>query len=316
MTTTFRKRFVATAAIAVLLMGTAAPARAASKEIIELQTQVQQLLDMVQRLQSTLDTRFGVLQHLVEQTADNANQMSVVVSGLQQKINAQTEASNGKIDTVSGQVQSLNDSVDELKSRIAKLDKSVSDLQAQLQSTQTPAGGSPTGASGPGAGPSAGGGAAPEMNGQPAAANSAPPASGGGVAPPLKETFQDGLRDYNAAHYTAAATEFEDVQHYYPMDELAGTAQFYLGEIAYRQLNYADAVKFYNAVLENFPGNAKAPAAQLRKGLALLQINKKDAGIHELRLLIQRHPQTPEASQAKSKLNSMGLRPTLGSASR
>ena len=200
MTTTFRKRFVATAAIAVLLMGTAAPARAASKEIIELQTQVQQLLDMVQRLQSTLDTRFGVLQHLVEQTADNANQMSVVVSGLQQKINAQTEASNGKIDTVSGQVQSLNDSVDELKSRIAKLDKSVSDLQAQLQSTQTPAGGSPTGASGPGAGPSAGGGAAPEMNGQPAAANSAPPASGGGVAPPLKETFQDGLRDYNAAH--------------------------------------------------------------------------------------------------------------------
>jgi hypothetical protein len=52
------------------------PAHAASKEIIELQTQVQQLLDMVQRLQSTLDTRFGVLQHLAQQTADNANQMT------------------------------------------------------------------------------------------------------------------------------------------------------------------------------------------------------------------------------------------------
>jgi len=134
------------------------------------------------------------------------------------------------------------------------------------------------------------------------------------VAPPLKETFQGGLRDYNAAHYQVAASEFQDVLHYYPMDDLAGTAQFYLGEIAYRQLNYADAIKAYNAVLESFPGNPKAPAAQLRKGLALLQLNKKDAGIHELRVLIQRHPQTPEASQARTKLNGMGVRITASTA--
>jgi len=107
-----------------------------------------------------------------------------------------------------------------------------------------------------------------------------------------------------------AASEFQDVLHFYPMDDLAGTAQFYLGEIAYRQLDFADAIKSYNAVLEGFPGNTKAPAAQLRKGLALLQLNKRDAGIHELRLLIQRHPQTPEASQARTKLNSMGVKIT------
>ena len=52
------------------------PAHAVSKEIIQLQTQVQQLLDMVQRLQSTMDTRFGVLQNLAQQTADQAKQMS------------------------------------------------------------------------------------------------------------------------------------------------------------------------------------------------------------------------------------------------
>ena len=94
------------------------------------------------------------------------------------------------------------------------------------------------------------------------------------------------------------------------MDDMAGSAQFYLGEIAYRQQNYADAIKAYNAVLEGFSGNSKAPAAQLRKGLALLQLGKKDAGIRELRLLIQRHPQAPEASQARSKLNGMGVRAT------
>ena len=97
---------------------------------------------------------------------------------------------------------------------------------------------------------------------------------------------------------------------YYPLDEQAGSAQFYLGEIAYRQLNYAEAVKAFNAVLESFPGSPKAPAAQLRKGFALLQMNKKDAGVNELRLLIKRHPQTPEAAQARTKLNGMGIRIT------
>ena len=60
-TRTLRNRFLAAAMTAMLLVSFSTPARAASKEIIELQTQVQQLLDMVQRLQTTLDTRFAVL---------------------------------------------------------------------------------------------------------------------------------------------------------------------------------------------------------------------------------------------------------------
>src|SRR6202167_3597179 len=137
-TTTIRNRFLVAAALGLALTAVPVPAHAASKEIIELQTQVQQLLDMMQRMQSTIDTRFGVLQHLVEQTSDSANQMTATVNTLQQKINAQSEGNGGKLDTVSGQVQSLNDSVDELKSRIAKLDKSMQDLQTQLQNIQTP----------------------------------------------------------------------------------------------------------------------------------------------------------------------------------
>jgi tol-pal system protein YbgF len=293
---TLRKRLIAAVVFAILLASAPMPAHAASKEIIELQTQVQQLLDMVQRMQSTLDARFGVLQHLAEQTADNANQVTATVTALQQKINAQSDTVNGKIDAASGQVQSLNDSVDELKSRVAKLDKAIQDMQTQLQNIQNP----PNPATAPGAG-----GTAP-ANGVPTTPGAAGAMSN--QAPPLQETLQAGIRDYNAAKYEVATGEFQDVIHYYPLDDLAGTAQFYLGEIAYRQQNYADAVKSYNAVLEGFPGSPKAPTAQLRKGLALLQMNKKDAGLHELRLLIQRHPQTPEAAQARTKLNGMGVR--------
>jgi len=306
--TTLRNHLLAAAAFGLMLAALPAPAHATSKEMIELQTQVQQLLDNVQRLQSTLDTRLGVIQHMVEQTNDATSQMTATVNALQQKINSQSEAGNGKLDTVSGQVQSLNDSVDELKSRIAKLDKSVQDLQTQLQNVQNPV--NNTNAA-PGAGV-----APPAQGAQGAQPNAfGPVAPAANTAPPLQETFQAGLRDYNSARYEVAASEFQDVVHSYPLDDLAGQAQFYLGEIAYRQLKFTEAVRDFNAVIEGFPGSPKAAAAQLRKGMALLQMkDKRDAGIHELRLLIQRHPQTPEAAQARSKLNALGVKITTAPA--
>jgi tol-pal system protein YbgF len=285
---THRISLVAAVAVALLFCSVPQRAHAVSKEMVQLQTQVQQLLDMVQRLQSTLDTRFAVLQNLAQQTADQATQMSATVNTLQRKLDTQNEALGGKLDSSSGQVQSLNDSVDELKTRIAKLDKSIQDLQSQLQNMQAPPAGG--------------------MPGATAAQGSQAPGAAAPQAPPLDQTYQAAVSDFNAAKYPLATGEFQDVIHYYPLDNLAGSAQFYLGEIAYRQKNYDDAIKAYNVVLEQFSGNAKAPAAQLHKGLALLATNKREAGIHELRSLIQRYPQTPESAQARAKLNGLGVR--------
>jgi TolA-binding protein len=307
-TSALRNRILAAVTLSLLLAAAPTPARATSKEIIELQTQVQQLMDNVQRIQSTLDSRFSVLQSLAQQTADDANRITATVTALQLKLAAQTDAMSGKLDTASGQAQALNDSVDELKSRIAKLDKSIQDLQAQLQNIQNPP-------QIPAPAPAVPAQAVPAP--APSGATPAPGSPAAAVVPtvnqtpPLAETFQAGMRDYNAVRFDVATGEFQDVIHYYPTDDLAGTAHFYLGEIAYRQMKLTEAVKAYNAVLESFPGNAKAPAAQLRKGMALLQMSRKDAGIHELRLLIQRHPQTPEAQQARTKLNGMAVKPVV-----
>jgi TolA-binding protein len=231
------------------------------------------------------------------------------VTALQQKINAQNDAVSGKVDSVSGQVQSLNDSVDELKARIAKLDKSMQDLQTQLQAMQAAQAQQQQGATGPGAtgpGGSAAQGGPDQGPGLPSGASPGP--TGGQQAPPLQETLQAGVRDYTAGRYQVAQGEFQDVVHYYPLDDASGTAQFYLGEIAYQQKDYPTAVNDYNAVLEGFSGNAKASAAQLHKGFALIAMDKREEGIHELRSLIQRHPQTPEARAARAKLTTMEVK--------
>ena len=208
------------------------------------------------------------------------------------------------MDSVSGQVQSLNDSVDELKARIAKLDKSVSDLQTQLQAMQAAQAQQQPGAAGPG-GTAAPGGPIrdPECR-----AEQRPAEQARNRRRRLQETLQAGVRDYTAGRYQVAQGEFQDVVHYYPLDDAAGTAQFYLGEIAYQQKDYPTAINDYNAVLEGFSGNAKASAAQLHKGFALIASDKREEGIHELRSLIQRHPQTPEARAARAKLTAMGVK--------
>ena len=277
-------------------------ARAVSKEIVELQTQVQQLLDQVQRLQSTLDTKMGVLQHLAEQTADQANQMTTAVTALQQKLNSQNDAAGAKLDTVSGQVQSLNDSVDELKARIAKLDKSVADLQTQLQNMQAPpAQAQPGAASGSGRGA----GAARDGAGR---AQAAPGTSAAQQAPPLQETCRPACATTTRGGMTWRRASSRTWCTTIRWTIWPGPRSSTSAKLPTSRRTTPTAINAYNAVLEGFSGNAKAPAAQLHKGYALLAENKKDEGIHELRSLIQRHPQTPEARAARSKLNGMGVK--------
>src|SRR6185312_3601628 len=262
MARTMRKHFAAAAVLAVALACSPTPAHAVSKEIVQLQTQVQQLLNMVQALQSSFDTRFGVLQNLAQQTANQATQMATSVSALQKQINAQSDSINGKVDGVSGQIQSLNDSVDELRTRIDKLQQTTQAMQTQLQNIQTP----PLPGANPGAGPDTGPAGQPQQTpsgppngqqgmaayGQQQPAASLPAAA---QAPPLKQTYEGALNDFNAGRNEMAASEFQQVVKSYPYDSTAGSAQFYLGEIAYRQHDYTKAVDAYNAMLETYPGN-------------------------------------------------------------
>jgi DNA repair exonuclease SbcCD ATPase subunit len=174
--------------LSVLWLG-ATPARAVSKEIIELQTQVQALQDQMARMQQSFDERMGVMKNLMDQNTDSMNKAATSIGSLQTLLQKQQGEDGTRVDQLSGQIQTLNDSLDELKARLSKVSKQLEDMQASQQnlaSQQTPAPGQ-----------------APAMS-QPSAQQLA------AQAPPPDVLYNSGLRDYNAGNVDLATQEFSD----------------------------------------------------------------------------------------------------------
>ena len=256
-----------------------------SREIVQLQTQVQALQDQMTHMQQSFDERMGVMKNLVEQSSDSMNKVAASLTDLQGTLQKQQTDSGTHVDQLSGQIQALNDTLDELKARLAKVSKQLEDMQAAQQNV-----------------------AAQQSQQTQQQQQQA-------QAPPPDVLYNNALRDYNAAKNDLAVQEFADYVKYYPNTDLAGNAYFYLADLEFRQGNYQQAVKDYDQVLQNFPTGNKAPAAQLKKGFALLELGQKDGGIAELRRLIQRYPRSNEALQARDRLRKLGV-PATGTTAR
>jgi tol-pal system protein YbgF len=260
----------------VLLLGVL-PVGGASKEMIQLQTQVQALQDQMTQMQQSFNERMGVMKNLMDQNTDNMNKVTAAITALQTSLEKIQSDGSGRTEQLSGQIQSLNDSVDELKARLAKASKQLDDIQAAQQNQ--------------------------------AAAQAAQQAQQQALAqaPPPDVLYKNALRDYNAGKNDLAAQEFSDYLKFYPSTDLAGNAYFYLAEINYKQGNFEGAVKNYEQVLQNFPTGNKAAAADLKKGLSLVELGQKEDGIAELKHVVQRYPTSNEAMQARERLRKLAF---------
>jgi tol-pal system protein YbgF len=271
------QRLVAVVILTLVLFAGITPAWGVSREIIQLQTQVQALQDQMTRLQQSMDESLGIIKSLMNQNTDSINKVNAAMANLQTSLQKQQSDAGGHVDQVSGQIQALNDSLDELKARVAKVSKQLDDLQSAQQNLTTQQ-------------------AQQQQQAQ---------------APPPDVLYNNALRDYNAAKYDLATQEFSDYVKFYPTTDLAGNSYFYIADIAYRQGNFQQAVQNYDQVLQNFPGGNKAAPAELKKGFALIELGQKDDGVAALRHVIQRFPRSNEASLARERLQKLGVSTAL-----
>jgi tol-pal system protein YbgF len=269
---------VAGAAGAALL----APARvgAVDREVIQLLQMVTQLAQSQQALQMSVTQNAAVEKTLIEQALDSVSRLNQSMGSLQKSVMDMQANSGARLDSMSTQVQGVSDNLQELLARMGKLNQQITDAQTAIQSIDAKL-----------------------------AANAPLPAPAGaaaGPAPSADLLYSNGLRDLNGKKYDLAAQEFQDYLKYYPETDLASNAQFYLGEIAFAQEQYSEAMTAYTKVLENYPKSFKLAAARLKKALALVEVGEKTTAIRELRNVVRLFPGSEEDRRARAKLKELG----------
>jgi tol-pal system protein YbgF len=242
------------------------PAYPVAKEIIRIEAAVARLEADMRDMRSTFHERMGMMRQLMEQTTDAINKLNVVTEQVQHGIQGSVAAQGSKVDSVTDSVQGLQDSLEDVKSRLSRLSEQMAQVRSAVETLQTPT---------PGAG--------------------APP-------PDPEALYQNALRDLQSGNLDLSLQQFQDYLRYYPETDKAGNAQFYIGEVFYRQGKLRKAIEAYDVVLERFPKGNKTAGAHLKKGFALLQLKQRSAGVRELRQLIRRFPRSDEAKLARQRL--------------
>jgi tol-pal system protein YbgF len=319
-------------------------ANAISKDMVELEQNVSQLLQGQQDLRSAMDQNNATMKTLIQQSIDSVNQMSGQMGALQKSMQEVQANTGSRIDAMTQQTQGISDNLQDVQARVGKLSQQLTDIQNTLQSIDAKVSSAPGTTTAPGAEPAPGaGGSYPPAsnspnppgtqpsNGAPNSYNapssySAPPptyaantngaAPAPGMAPVSADTlYHNALRDYTTGNYDLSRQEFSDYIAHFPASDLASNSQFYLGELYYVQDDYKNAIVAYDLVLSKYPQSLKLAAALLKRGQAEIALKEKTTGIRDLREVVGKFPGSDESRRARSLLQGMGVSVTAPHAS-
>jgi tol-pal system protein YbgF len=124
-------------------------------------------------------------------------------------------------------------------------------------------------------------------------------------APEVQDDYRGAWQALNGQQYDKAIQQFRTFQRKNPASELADDAQFWIGESYFTRRDYNRAILEYNDVLKYRKGD-KVPAALLRQSQAFVEIGDKTDARLILQKLINDHPNSRQAKEAREKLQSLG----------
>lgn len=144
----------------------------------------------------------------------------------------------------------------------------------------------------------------------------APPPPPGDSGPQPADVYQTAYIDFSKGNYPLAIQGFREFLRRFPEFDLAGNAQYWIGE-AYFSLarGYAaqgqddkvtptleQAVQEFRKVIVNYPRGEKVPTALYKEALALLELQQPSFAEARLQYLLDHFPQAEEAPLARERL--------------
>ena len=234
----------------------------------------------------------------------------------------QITALTRQIDTLNETVTTLSGRVDELSTRLDVMNRQQRGAAA-APGAPTAATPRPPAAASPGASSGLSSGTTGTSPGAAAGAPSGPVAA----VPPRPTTgalqpqdiYQAAYIDFSKGSYSLAIAGFREFLRRYPDHELAGSAQYWIGE-AYLSLargftdasqsdkaseSLEQAVQEFKKVQANYPRADKVPTALYKEALALLDLKQPVLAQARLQYLVDNFPRAEETSLARERLTNL-----------
>jgi len=267
--------------LALLIVATivSMPASAANREHQQMMADIRMLQEQTQQLQLTL--------------AGLTDAVRAVSAKLDEQAGASRKAfadQKLQVDTITADVRVVREKIDDNNVRISSLSQDVEALRlaippappaGQAPPTEQPAGEAAQGT-------------------PPAAAQPAPAQPLLGVSP--QRAYDTAWADYAGGQYTLAIEGFEAYIKNFPKSDLAGDAQYFIGESQYQQGKFKEAVAAYDRVIADYPASRKIPDAYYKRGLALNALGLTDRARESWELVVKTYPNSDAGRLARQRL--------------
>jgi tol-pal system protein YbgF len=282
-----------------LVLGTAAPpARAQSRREMQMMADIRMLQEQTQQLQQQLAAALA-------QIGDSLKALSTRLDDQNNVARKGFADQKLTIDQLGSDLRIVKERVDETNVRITSLSQEVEALRLAIPTYPPPT--SPTdptqpvdpGASGT---PSPGTPTAPVPT-DPGTAPAPPPVTPGvqGISP--QRLFDTAWTDFSVGQWTLCVEGFNHYLRSFPRSEMAGEAQFYIGECYYADGKYTDAADAYNRVIANYGKSLRAPEAYYKLGLTFERMGQPDRARQTWETLIKTFPDSDIARLSKQGLD-------------
>lgn len=117
--------------------------------------------------------------------------------------------------------------------------------------------------------------------------------------------YQKAYKYTSSKDYPNATEAFHKFLAAFPAHKYAVNAQYWLGEIYYAKGDWEMAILEFDKVIKKYPGSEKTPASVLKQGFAFDKLGSRKEARVLLQEVVDKYPESPEASIAKKRLKSM-----------
>lgn len=145
---------------------------------------------------------------------------------------------------------------------------------------------------------------APEKNPAPVKKQESSPVSNTKSSDP-QALYVEAKQAFDNGSLERAREGFEEILKRFPKSERAGNAQFWLGEIYYKENWFEKAILEYQKVIDGYPKGNKVASALLKQGFAFEKLGQKANARLILEDLVRRFPGASETLIAQRKLRQL-----------